>query len=219
MRVAPGRADPDPRHRAHHGRLRHFPQSQQSQRTDLCHVAAWVVTTGPSPGQRVAVRCRDMFRSARASSSFGAGSDDSRGRQRRAAVIGGAPSTAFAPTLGKFGGASLHSKQRFLRHARVWWEVHRHRMAPEVEQPSSCGARFRAASHHRRQDIDSFRPRPAPPSCIAAAAALPSRRSTSQESCSAPGSTPIRWRRQTRCSATCWRKALRALIRSASVST
>ena len=26
------------------------------------------------------------------------------------------------------------SKQRFLRHARAWWEVHRHRMAPEVEQ-------------------------------------------------------------------------------------
>lgn len=24
------------------------------------------------------------------------------------------------------------SKQRFLRHARAWWEVHRHRMAPEV---------------------------------------------------------------------------------------
>lgn len=26
------------------------------------------------------------------------------------------------------------SKQRFLRHARAWWEAHRHRMAPEVEQ-------------------------------------------------------------------------------------
>jgi uncharacterized NAD(P)/FAD-binding protein YdhS len=26
------------------------------------------------------------------------------------------------------------SKQRFLRHARAYWEVHRHRMAPEVEQ-------------------------------------------------------------------------------------
>lgn len=29
---------------------------------------------------------------------------------------------------------SYDSKERFLRHARVWWEVHRHRMAPEVEQ-------------------------------------------------------------------------------------
>ena len=28
----------------------------------------------------------------------------------------------------------FNSKQRFLRHARAWWEVHRHRMAPEVEQ-------------------------------------------------------------------------------------
>ncbi|MCG2842642.1 FAD/NAD(P)-binding protein [Sandaracinobacter sp. RS1-74] len=26
----------------------------------------------------------------------------------------------------------LAEKQRFLRHARVWWDVHRHRMAPEV---------------------------------------------------------------------------------------
>jgi len=28
---------------------------------------------------------------------------------------------------------SLRSKQRFLEHARSWWDVHRHRMAPEVE--------------------------------------------------------------------------------------
>jgi uncharacterized NAD(P)/FAD-binding protein YdhS len=26
------------------------------------------------------------------------------------------------------------SKQRFLRHARAWWEVHRHRMAPEIAE-------------------------------------------------------------------------------------
>src|SRR5207237_4307064 len=25
------------------------------------------------------------------------------------------------------------SRQRFLEHARAWWDVHRHRMAPEVE--------------------------------------------------------------------------------------
>jgi uncharacterized NAD(P)/FAD-binding protein YdhS len=28
----------------------------------------------------------------------------------------------------------LVARQRFLRHARTWWDVHRHRMAPEVEQ-------------------------------------------------------------------------------------
>ena len=28
---------------------------------------------------------------------------------------------------------SLSSKRRFLEHARAWWDVHRHRMAPEVE--------------------------------------------------------------------------------------
>ena len=28
---------------------------------------------------------------------------------------------------------SLPSKRRFLEHARAWWDVHRHRMAPEVE--------------------------------------------------------------------------------------
>ena len=28
---------------------------------------------------------------------------------------------------------SIPARQRFLRHARTWWDVHRHRMAPEVE--------------------------------------------------------------------------------------
>ena len=29
---------------------------------------------------------------------------------------------------------SAEDKHRFLRHARAWWEVHRHRMAPEIEE-------------------------------------------------------------------------------------
>ncbi len=29
---------------------------------------------------------------------------------------------------------TLEQKRRFLRHARVYWDVHRHRMAPEIEQ-------------------------------------------------------------------------------------
>ena len=29
---------------------------------------------------------------------------------------------------------TLDQKRRFLRHARVYWEVHRHRMAPDIEQ-------------------------------------------------------------------------------------
>ena len=42
---------------------------------------------------------------------------------------------AFALTPGRSGETSpSNSKQRFLRHARAWWEVHRHRMAPEIEQ-------------------------------------------------------------------------------------
>ncbi len=31
-------------------------------------------------------------------------------------------------------GLSAEDKQRFLRHARAWWEVHRHRMAPEISE-------------------------------------------------------------------------------------
>ena len=50
------------------------------------------------------------------------------------------------------------SKQRFLRHARAWWEVHRHRMAPEVDAEIQAGARLGPAPHHRRQDARvSFR--------------------------------------------------------------
>jgi len=30
-------------------------------------------------------------------------------------------------------GLSISSRRRFLEHARSWWDVHRHRMAPEVE--------------------------------------------------------------------------------------
>jgi uncharacterized NAD(P)/FAD-binding protein YdhS len=29
---------------------------------------------------------------------------------------------------------TITARRRFLRHARTWWDVHRHRMAPEVEQ-------------------------------------------------------------------------------------
>jgi uncharacterized NAD(P)/FAD-binding protein YdhS len=29
---------------------------------------------------------------------------------------------------------SVPARRRFLRHARTWWDVHRHRMAPEVEE-------------------------------------------------------------------------------------
>jgi uncharacterized NAD(P)/FAD-binding protein YdhS len=29
-------------------------------------------------------------------------------------------------------GWSLHERQRFLRHLRPWWDVHRHRLAPEI---------------------------------------------------------------------------------------
>jgi uncharacterized NAD(P)/FAD-binding protein YdhS len=31
----------------------------------------------------------------------------------------------------------LHSRRRFLEHARAWWDIHRHRMAPEVESTIS----------------------------------------------------------------------------------
>jgi uncharacterized NAD(P)/FAD-binding protein YdhS len=31
-------------------------------------------------------------------------------------------------------GLSISSRRRFLEHARAWWDVHRHRMAPEVEE-------------------------------------------------------------------------------------
>jgi uncharacterized NAD(P)/FAD-binding protein YdhS len=32
-----------------------------------------------------------------------------------------------------WGAMSLEQRRRFLRHARVYWDVHRHRMAPEIE--------------------------------------------------------------------------------------
>jgi uncharacterized NAD(P)/FAD-binding protein YdhS len=31
-------------------------------------------------------------------------------------------------------GLSISSRRKFLEHARAWWDVHRHRMAPEVER-------------------------------------------------------------------------------------
>jgi uncharacterized NAD(P)/FAD-binding protein YdhS len=38
-------------------------------------------------------------------------------------------------------GLSFKERRRFLRHARAWWEVHRHRMAPEVASEIAAAMR------------------------------------------------------------------------------
>lgn len=54
---------------------------------------------------------------------------EQRGGDWRSAVDGIRP---FTQEL--WQSLSVRARKRFLRHARAWWDVHRHRMAPEVEE-------------------------------------------------------------------------------------
>ena len=53
------------------------------------------------------------------------------GAARRSA---GAPrSTSCAPSLNRCGrNATGAQRQRFVRHLRPWWDIHRHRLAPQI---------------------------------------------------------------------------------------
>jgi uncharacterized NAD(P)/FAD-binding protein YdhS len=64
---------------------------------------------------------------------------------------------------------SIPARKRFLRHARAWWDVHRHRMAPEVEEfiarAISSGhlkimaGKIQSVAHGDDAALVSFRPR------------------------------------------------------------
>ena len=60
----------------------------------------------------------------------------------------GAPrSTACGRTASACGRASMREQQRrFLRHARPWWDVHRHRIAPEVARHACADGRATGGS-------------------------------------------------------------------------
>jgi uncharacterized NAD(P)/FAD-binding protein YdhS len=56
--------------------------------------------------------------------------------RRRADMLGwrGAVDSLRPITQQLWGEASLAERQRFLRHLRPWWDVHRHRIAPQVAE-------------------------------------------------------------------------------------
>ncbi len=73
-------------------------------------------------GASIASLCRWLRRLARASGN------DCEGNWRE--VVDG-----LRPhTQGLWRSMSLTEQRRFLRHARPWWDVHRHRMAPEIHR-------------------------------------------------------------------------------------
>jgi uncharacterized NAD(P)/FAD-binding protein YdhS len=91
------------------------------------------------------------------------------------------------------------SKQRFLRHARAWWEVHRHRMAPEVEQQireALASGQLRIIAAKTLALVPSAA---LPASPIGAAGVPRSKRSMSPRWRSAQASIQIRWRQPIRC--------------------
>ena len=118
-----------------------------------------------------------------------------------------------------WGAMSLEQRRRFLRHARSYWDVHRHRMAPQIEaalgalgasgQLTIVAGRVVAA---RRVDegveVES---------CDAALARR--RRGASRGSSTAPACVSSRCRAPIRCCARCSRAARRGRTRSASAST
>ena len=61
------------------------------------------------------------------------GSGVSRASARRRAATGAASSTALRPhTQAIWRAMTPGRRARFLEHARPWWDIHRHRMAPQV---------------------------------------------------------------------------------------
>lgn len=91
--------------------------------------------------------------------------------RRRSAQIGwrAAVDSLRPHTQSLWQGLGLEQQQRFLRHARPWWDVHRHRIAPEVASTLArlvaesrleiiAGRLVSATGHEDRIDVE-YKPR------------------------------------------------------------
>ena len=123
----------DPRYRADDGRLRSVGCSGRTPRADRRDVPARFADETPPPRDPVRIQETDVpfgadishllrwFRS-RVDAHVAQGGD------WRSVIDGLRPYTQRL-----WRELPPASKRRFLEHARAWWDVHRHRMAPEVE--------------------------------------------------------------------------------------
>ena len=147
-----GRRRADPRHRPQHGRYLAVAGRPRPSRPDHRAVA-------PRPGLRRstarASRSGWMPPTCRSAPSFPiscAGSATSCATPSGTAATGATSSTASGRSTSASGKAGRPSaRRRFIEHTRAWWDIHRHRMPPELHERVTRGDRRRRAGTGRRK--------------------------------------------------------------------